>query len=176
MTEPHDDNEEALRLHDEARELIRQKRWSTALAVADTLIARWPHLWLGYLRRAQVLESIGEKDAALSLLDRVVALTPDGALGYFARAELLMDLERHAEAIGDFDAAERRDSGWFGSLIPLWRAECRIEVGDLEGADRDCGMIPDDFSFPPLHEPYGGSKMSLQDEIARRRPLEKFSQ
>lgn len=159
----------AFHMSDEAHRLSGEGRHGEALALCDTMIRNWPHAYVGHHRKAHVLDKMGQRHLAIKSADRVVALLPEDAFPYFTRARLLMSLGRFAQAVDHLNMAQSRDDGWFGSMIPLLRAECRLRLDDLEGCEAECAGIPDDFCYPGFRGLRNGSKHQVLDDVSRRR-------
>lgn len=92
----------------------------------------------------------GAPEAALTALDNALKLGPDDAALHADRAAAYMVLERWEEALVDLDfalGALRRDQS-------IWkmRAETRLNLGDLDGAEYDVGkaMALDATDIPTL--------------------------
>ena len=159
----------ALEMGDHAFRLMAQSRYDDALALCDKIIASWPHAYVGHHRKGQVLARMGEHDLALKCKTRVVDLQPDEAFAYFGRARQLMEMARFREAVADLDEAERRDDGYFGPVIPLLRAECQLELGNLDACEADCAKVPDDVAYPMFMGRGETSKHDVLDDVRRRR-------
>ena len=159
----------ALEMGDQAFRLMTERRYEDALALCDKIIANWPHAYIGHHRKGQILSRMGERDLALKCKTRVVDLEPNEAFAYFGRARQLMEMGRFREAVADLDEAERRDDGYFGPVIPLLRAECRLELGNLDECEADCAKVPDDVAYPMFMGRGETSRRNVLEDVARRR-------
>jgi len=152
---------------DHAFELAKGKKYEEALRICNNFILNWPHAYAGYYRKSNILGMMGRHDDALRALDKVAELPPDRAFPYFARAEHHRKTGNYQRAIEDYTKAQKRDNGFFGHEIPLYRAECHLRAGDLEGALQACQEVPDDYRSPGFRGHREGSKHLVLADIAK---------
>lgn len=87
------------------------------------------------LRLAQVLLSIGDRDAAKTGFAFLAERRPDTALGRYARGTLLMVERKSAEALGEFDAAlGSSPPDMLRLLLLLQKAEALLSLGRFRDA------------------------------------------
>ena len=87
------------------------------------------------IARAARANAVGDSRAAIELLDHLIALRPELAVAYNNRALVHASMQRHAEALADFDAAARlapRDT-----QVLRNRGHERLATGDAAGAAKD---------------------------------------
>jgi len=113
----------------------------------------------------------GRLDEALADQDTCIRLDrAPNAAHYAARARLLKGLKRWPQALADWqNVADLDHTHWFGPYPHLMRAECFLALGDLDAAEAECDLVPDDYTFPGFMGKTKGSKWEVLDAVATRR-------
>ena len=102
---------------------------------------RIPGLSIGaYRRRADNYYQLGEYEKAIGDYTRVIDGGPANGLTHLLRANVLAAIERHEEAISDYDSADKDgiilNSG-YQDVVLYNRGNSKAELGDLQGAIQD---------------------------------------
>lgn len=80
-----------------------------ATALADELVAAWPHLPTSWTRLAETRRRAGDREAAEAALRRAIALQPTAPNGYRLLAELALQAGRTEHAVSLYKEALARD-------------------------------------------------------------------
>ncbi|MEM9783758.1 MAG: tetratricopeptide repeat protein [Pseudomonadota bacterium] len=114
-------------------------RLSIARARLDRAVALDPSMAAARVSRAQVLERLGDAEAALEDYGIAIARDPASAAPYLARGRLLTRLGQPAEAVADFDEALSREGDWAASY--LGRGRALMMLGRVEAAEADFSAV-----------------------------------
>jgi tetratricopeptide (TPR) repeat protein len=113
---------------------LELKDFRAAIADADRAIALDSRLSAGYNLRGVAVRGLGDAQRAIPDLTRAIELSPD-SFNYYQRGATYQVLGEHRLALEDFDQmiAIQPDaaSAYFA------RAESRLAVGDVRGAEQD---------------------------------------
>ena len=147
------------------------------LAMAEELVRADPESPNGYWSRSLAYETLQQYELALADLNKVLSIEQKWIV-YESRGNILRMLDRHREALDDFNRAEAIDpNDWNGGFGHLFRADCHAHLGNEKAALQDCAALRDDHWTPGILGAPAGNKEQVTAEIrriaahARKRPV-----
>jgi len=116
--------------------------------------------------RHQAWSTLGRNDLALADIDKAIALSEPDFFLHHSRGLVLRDLNRHQEAIDEFNRSRAMDpESWVYIFGPLHRAHSHALLGHLEEALADSADLLDDHWTPRLHGAPGGTKREVTEKL-----------
>jgi tetratricopeptide (TPR) repeat protein len=177
-------------LDDLGRRDEAEKAYRSALALWEKLAEQFPavpdyamNLGGGYCNFGQLVRDQGQPEAALSWFDKAIdrvqtVLAKDQRLAsarltlcnaHWNRALVLTRLNRHVEAVRDWDRAIELDEGSMRNLLRLGRAGCLAQTGEHVRAVAEANALTEgkDVPGPTLYDAacvYALAAASVKDD------------
>jgi len=138
------------------------------LEIAHEIVAQNPDDQEAYFGRHQAWSNLGRHDLALADIEKAIELGEPHFFLHQHRGLCLRKLNRHEEAIAEFNRAQALDpESWIYTFGPLFRAHSHALLGHLAEGLADCAALLADHWTPGLFGAPRGTKEQVTEEIRR---------